>query len=59
MTELLASTGAVVGTYRVGPEPSGMAFDGANIWVANYGSDTVMKIGVAAQLAPLSSAAIW
>lgn len=32
------------GTYPVGTDPSGIAFDGANIWVANTGSGTVTKL---------------
>ena len=39
-----ASTGAVVGTYAVGSNPQGVAFDGSNIWVTNYGSSTVSKL---------------
>jgi DNA-binding beta-propeller fold protein YncE len=45
VTKVLASTGAVVGTYAVGSEPYGVAFDGTNIWVANSGSNSVTKIG--------------
>ena len=33
-----------VETFRVGLAPFGLAFDGANIWVANSGSDTVTKL---------------
>ncbi|MGO8793780.1 MAG: YncE family protein [Candidatus Sulfotelmatobacter sp.] len=39
-----ASTGAVVGTYSVGQNPYGVAFDGNNIWVPNQGSSTVTKL---------------
>ena len=35
VTKLNASDGALVGTYTVGSNPLGIAFDGANIWVAN------------------------
>ncbi len=31
-------------TFAVGNEPSGIAFDGANIWVANFGDGTVTKL---------------
>jgi outer membrane lipoprotein-sorting protein len=31
-------------TFPVGNSPSGMAFDGANIWVADTGSNTVTKL---------------
>jgi DNA-binding beta-propeller fold protein YncE len=34
----------VQGTFNVGDFPYGVAFDGANIWVANSGSDTVTKL---------------
>ena len=44
VTVLLASTGGAVGTYSVGFSPDGIVFDGANIWVANYGSGDVSKI---------------
>ncbi len=44
MTGLLASTGAVVGTYSVGTNPYGVAFDGTNIWVANQTSSSVTKL---------------
>ena len=44
MTKLLASNGATVGTYPAGSSPDGVAFDGANIWVTNYGSSTVTKL---------------
>jgi DNA-binding beta-propeller fold protein YncE len=40
VTKLLASTGAIVGTYGVGYNPQGVAFDGTNIWVACTGSVT-------------------
>lgn len=33
----------MVGTYRVGSQPFALAFDGANMWVANYGENTVSK----------------
>ena len=39
-----ASDGANLGTFAVGSFPLGVAFDGANIWVANNGSDTVSKL---------------
>jgi len=35
----------VVGTYSVGSDPDGVAFDGTNIWVANTASASVTKIG--------------
>jgi hypothetical protein len=44
VTELTASTGAVVGTYTVGTYPIAMAFDGTNIWVANSGSNNVTEL---------------
>src|ERR1022692_1755566 len=42
VTKLLASTGAVVGTSGVGAQPIGIAFDGTNIWVANYNGNSVI-----------------
>ena len=44
MTKLRASDGAVLGHLRRGRSPVGVAFDGANIWVANNGSNTVTKL---------------
>ncbi len=31
-------------TYSVGSQPHGIAFDGTNIWVANYNSNSVTKL---------------
>jgi hypothetical protein len=45
VTKLLASSGAVVGTYPAG-NAMAVAFDGANLWVANYASNSVTKIPV-------------
>ena len=44
VTELSASTGAVLGTYTVGTQPFGVAFDGANIWVTSGGNGTVTEL---------------
>jgi DNA-binding beta-propeller fold protein YncE len=44
VTKLAASTGATLGTFPAGDRPSGVAFDGANIWVANQNSNTVSKL---------------
>jgi len=33
-----------LGTFTVGTNPVGVAFDGANIWVANAGSNNVSKL---------------
>src|SRR5438105_1906987 len=33
LTKLRASDGSVLGTFALGNFPSGLAFDGANIWV--------------------------
>ena len=32
--------------FAVGQQPYGIAFDGANMWVANFGSNTVSKLRV-------------
>src|SRR5437764_13368773 len=34
----------IVQTLRVGNYPTGLAFDGANIWVVNEGDNDVMKL---------------
>jgi len=44
VTKLRASDGQVLGTFAVGLEPGGVAFDGANIWVANLFSNFVSKL---------------
>jgi DNA-binding beta-propeller fold protein YncE len=41
---LRASDGANLGTFNVGTYPTGVAFDGANIWVTNGGSNNVSKL---------------
>ncbi|HUD64909.1 MAG TPA: hypothetical protein VMQ17_10040 [Candidatus Sulfotelmatobacter sp.] len=46
MTKLNAATGVVIGSYPVGCNPQGLAFDGANIWVGNQGGNTVLKVVV-------------
>ena len=44
MTELNASTGAVVQTIAVGDTPRVVSSDGTHVWVANYGSNTVTEL---------------
>ena len=44
VTKLLASSGAVVGTYPVGSFPDCVAFDGTNIWVTTQNDNGVSKI---------------
>jgi len=46
VTELQASTGKVLGTFSIATaaEPVALAFDVANIWTANQGSNTVSKL---------------
>jgi YVTN family beta-propeller protein len=41
---LSTSTNAVTATVTVGTSPSGIAYDGANVWVTNYGSLSVSKV---------------
>jgi DNA-binding beta-propeller fold protein YncE len=43
LTKLLASSGAVVGTFTVGSGAEGVAFDGANIWVGDQFNNNVTK----------------
>ena len=42
--EQAISDGTVLGTFGVGTGPWGVAFDGANIWVTNGGSNNVTKL---------------
>ena len=44
VTQLKASTGATLNTFTVGKEPAGVAFDGASMWVTNFGGTTVSKL---------------
>jgi DNA-binding beta-propeller fold protein YncE len=44
VTQLRATDGLNVGSFRVGNTPRGVAFDGASIWVANEGSNTGSKL---------------
>jgi YVTN family beta-propeller protein len=44
VTELQASTGAIIGTFSVGIGPNDVAFDGANVWVTNGQSNTVTEL---------------
>jgi len=44
VTKLRASDGTTLGTLPVGNFPDAIVFDGANIWVANAGSNTVSKL---------------
>ncbi|HEU4712247.1 MAG TPA: hypothetical protein VFS76_11810, partial [Pyrinomonadaceae bacterium] len=36
--------GVKIGTYRVGKSPSGIAFDGTNIWVTNFYGSSVTQL---------------
>ncbi len=44
MTKLRASDGTNLGTFSVGTGPTGIAFDGANMWVMNSGAGTLTKL---------------
>ncbi len=44
MSKLRATDGKVLGTFTVGSNPLGIAFDGANMWIANRSSGTVSKL---------------
>jgi hypothetical protein len=44
VTKLRASDGANLGSFPVGFRPWGAAFDGANLWVANTGTNNVTKL---------------
>ncbi|MBK9990997.1 MAG: hypothetical protein IPP19_09750 [Verrucomicrobia bacterium] len=40
----LSNSGIVTGVFATGANPAGIAFDGANIWVANSSDGTVTKL---------------
>ncbi len=44
MTKLVASNGVIAGTFNVGKSPQGICFDGANMWIANAGNNSVTKM---------------
>ena len=44
VTEIDASTGAVVQTIGVGNAPEGISTDGTHVWVTNEDDDTVTEI---------------
>ncbi|MCP4768346.1 MAG: hypothetical protein GY875_19025 [Gammaproteobacteria bacterium] len=44
LSKLRASDGALLDTFIIGSFPMGVAFDGANIWVASYFDNTVSKL---------------
>jgi DNA-binding beta-propeller fold protein YncE len=44
VTELSATDGSLLGTFKVGSVPQGVAFDGVNIWVVNLVGNTVSKL---------------
>jgi len=44
ITELRASDGVILGTFRTGNFPIDAAFDGANIWTANENNGNVSKL---------------
>src|SRR4029077_9623273 len=58
VSKLRASDGKLLGTFAVGSDPLGIAFDGANIWVATRDDSTVSKLqpAMGRLLAPLASA---
>ena len=47
VTELDASTGAVVQTITVGSSPGSVSSDGTDVWVANTDGDTVTELDAA------------
>ena len=45
VTKLRARDGATLGTFPLGPAPTGVAFDGTNIWVSTFNnSSNVVKL---------------
>ena len=43
VTRIRVSDLSKAGVFPTGPTPTEMAFDGANVWVVNSGSNTVSK----------------
>jgi len=46
VSQLRASDGQTRNTFTVGTLPNGIGFDGAYVWVANSGSNSVTRIRV-------------
>lgn len=44
VTKLRAVDGALQGTFPAGIGPFGIAFDGSNVWIANFNINTVTKL---------------
>ena len=44
LTELRATDGHPLGTFPMGNGPSGLAFDGAYMWIPNINDNTVSKV---------------
>jgi DNA-binding beta-propeller fold protein YncE len=40
----LSLTGTTLGTFSAGSGPNGVAYDGGNIWVADFNGGTVTKL---------------
>ena len=57
VTKLRASDGLILGTFKVGGIPSGVAFDGANVWVASGGRDMLPSCGL--RTAPTWERSMW
>jgi len=60
----LVNDGTLLNTCKTGAAPKGIAFDGLNLWVANYGGNTVSKIRatdctVLATVPPWSLSSLW
>ncbi len=41
---LLNGDGATLGTFSVGASPQDIAFEGANVWIANHDSNTLRRL---------------
>jgi DNA-binding beta-propeller fold protein YncE len=44
VVKVRTSDGAILGTFAVGTNPIAVAYDGANVWVANINSNNVTKL---------------
>ncbi len=72
MTKLHTSDGAVLGTFPVGKNPVGVAFDGFSVWVASQDTNSVTRlrgtdgyllgtfaVGVQPQFVAFDGTSIW
>src|SRR5213076_703674 len=60
VTKLRARDGATLGTFPLGRAPTGVAFDGTNIWVSTFNnSSNVVKLSRNGKVLRVFTAEVW